>query len=72
MNTAKVLQAIIQTASNARPGDVNPNDVKSKLDMSDSDFAQSLIELEDAGYLERIMGNNQLMDISITTKVPTE
>lgn len=51
MNTAKVLQAIIQTASNARPGDVNPNDVKSKLDMSDSDFAQSLIELEDAGLL---------------------
>lgn len=72
MNTQKVLAAIVKAAPERRPGSVDPRDVKKLLDISDRDFAESLSELENAGYLTQIFGNNLLVDISITTKVPNK
>lgn len=71
-NHDKVLQAIINAAPDVRPGNVDPAKVRALLTISDDDFAQSLSELEQEGYLTRIFGSNLLTDISFSTKLPTK
>lgn len=68
----KLLNAIIEVANASRPTSVSPSKVHEVSELSDTNFVQSLKSLENSGFIVLKYGNNTLVDISVTTSVPTE
>ncbi|KAF0441888.1 hypothetical protein EFD96_03835 [Pediococcus pentosaceus] len=68
----KLLNTIIELADDSRPTNIDPSKVRKASTLSDMDFAQSLLSLEDSGFIELQFGSDLLTDILISTKVPTK
>ncbi|MBF7137231.1 hypothetical protein [Pediococcus pentosaceus] len=68
----KLLNTIIELADDSRPTNIDPSKVRKASTLSDIDFAQSLLSLEDSGFIELQFGSDLLTDILISTKVPTK
>lgn len=66
----KLLNTIIELADDSRPTNIDPSKVRKASTLSDMDFAQSLLSLEDSGFIELQFGSDLLTDILISTKVP--
>lgn len=68
----KLLNTIIELADDSRPTNIDSSKVRKASTLSDMDFAQSLLSLEDSGFIELQFGSDLLTDILISTKVPTK
>ncbi len=68
----KLLNTIIELADDSRPTNIDFSKVRKASTLSDIDFAQSLLSLEDSGFIELQFGSDLLTDILISTKVPTK
>lgn len=68
----KLLNTIIELADDSRPTNIDSSKVREASTLSDMDFVQSLLSLEDSGFIELQFGSNLLTDILISTKVPTK
>ncbi|WP_233671643.1 hypothetical protein [Pediococcus pentosaceus] len=67
-----MLNTIIELADDSRPTNIDSSKVRKASTLSDMDFAQSLLSLEDSGFIELQFGSDLLTDILISTKVPTK